>query len=168
MTVIETRKYLSPGQVIVTDEDTPIWTLLGSCISIIFYHRASHLTGVSHAQLPNPSTEENCFEKCPDPCYRENSNQNKFVTCSTRYMYNEFISKNILPHNIEVYLIGGSSVINIQIDGKSAVGFKNIEAAKKILSTLKLKITEENTGGKSPRTLQFAPSTGKLTVNISK
>lgn len=79
-------------------------------------------------------------------------------------MLNKFKEKNISNEDIIVYLIGGANVININMEEQNRVGQKNINAAKTILNNLKIKITEESTGGKKPKTILFSTVDGELKI----
>ncbi|GAK56868.1 probable chemoreceptor glutamine deamidase CheD 2 [Candidatus Vecturithrix granuli] len=152
----------------MTDKSTEVWTILGSCLAIIFYNPRLQLGAIAHAQLAEKCLYEgNCLQKCsdycPGPCYHEtlNSNPYKYVSCSIRSMLELFVQHGILSHEIDVQLFGGASILPL-IHPVKSVGQQNIEIAHKMLEQYHLHVTNEDIGGTSGRTLYFYSDTGKV------
>ncbi|NJO90630.1 MAG: hypothetical protein HC831_17975 [Chloroflexia bacterium] len=73
---------------IIRKADEVVWTILGSCISVVFHVR-SDLALICHAQYPAPRLyRDKCSDSCPRPCFTELNEAEKFkyVTCSLEYM----------------------------------------------------------------------------------
>lgn len=161
------KVYLHPAEFCMADRPTEVWTILGSCLAIIFYNPRRQLGAIAHAQLAEKCLYEgNCSQKCsdycPGPCYHEtlNSNPYKYVSCSIRSMRELFVQQGILAYEIDVQLFGGASILPLTHPVKS-VGQQNIEVAHKMLERYHLRVTEEDVGGNSGRTLYFYSDTGK-------
>lgn len=156
--------YLYPGELHVTQEPSVIWTLLGSCLAIVLYAPRPGLTGICHAQLAEARDREyTCSDFCPDPCYTRvpESNQFKYVTCSFRYLYQQFKEFDVADDEIIVKLFGGSTMFHIQPAVKS-IGEENIDVAQKMIAYHALQLHSGNIGGKRGRTLYLFSDTGEV------
>lgn len=162
------KVYLQPGEFCLAEKPTEVWTILGSCLAIIFYNPRLRLAAIAHAQLAEKCLYDgNCLQKCsdycPSPCYHEtlNSNPYKYVSCSIRSMLKLFVQQGVLAHEINVQLFGGASILPLAYPVKS-VGQQNIEVAYKMLEQCHLRLTNQDIGGTSGRTLYFYSDTGKV------
>lgn len=162
------KVYLKPGEFCLAEKPTEVWTILGSCLAIIFYNPRLQLGAIAHAQLAEKCLYEgNCTQKCsdycPGPCYHQtlNSNPYKYVSCSIRSMLELFTQYGVLTHEINVQLFGGASILPLAHPVKS-VGHQNIEVALKVLEQCHLRVTNKDVGGISGRTLYFYSDTGKV------
>ncbi len=148
---------LNPGELVVTNEPKTIWTVLGSCVAVILYHRESKLTGVCHAQMPDRQNHDHfCADSCPHPCcdLQPESNQFKFVSCSIEYMLHQFQKKNIEAKQITARVVGGSTNDNFEHSSLN-IGKRNIETALNLLDQYQIKIIKKDLGGKRKRTIKF-------------
>jgi chemotaxis protein CheD len=164
------KVYLHPGEVCIADNPTEVWTLLGSCLAIIFYHPHRQLGAIAHAQLPEKSLYEGscsqkCSDYCPKPCYHDTQNANpyKYVSCSLKGMLDAFEQRGVFPGEIDVKLFGGSSILPLMHPVKS-VGQQNIEMASKLIEQYHLHLVSQQVGGITGRTLYFYSDTGEVLV----
>ena len=167
MKKIDNKIHLMPGELVVTIGIDKIWTTLGSCISIVFYHRESGLCGMCHAQMPEKKDYDTvCSDSCPDPCFNDSHNENefKYVSCSIRYMINAFQTSGISLDEIEVYLVGGSRQKKYD-DNTFNIGRENIDVARKMLKSKHLLIKKQDVGGNIGRTIEFYPKEGNLNIS---
>ena len=165
-TKMKTNKlYLNPGQLVIAENTKIVWTLLGSCISIIFHNQEKKISAVSHAQLPYEKSNLSCKSTCPKPCGKDEKDEFKYVTCSFKYMLEEFHNRGIKNKDIEVSLFGGSSMFRHERD-MFKIGEMNINKAKELIRQHKLKIVDENTGGNSSRTLTHYSDTGITDLKV--
>jgi chemotaxis protein CheD len=167
MKQIKNKIFLNPGDVVFTNEPMKLWTVLGSCVSIIIYHPASRFTGMTHAQLPKYNLcNGKCHESCPIVCDNKNSdNSNRFVNCSLIHIISLFEEKNIPKNELKVMLFGGSSMMKFSGE---RIGNQNIIAAKKLLNYFDVPIAEENIAGEQGRTIEFDIESGSSNVRIQK
>lgn len=159
--------FLRPGELAITTKPLIIKTLLGSCVSIIFYHPKTGISGISHALLPseNSQHELNC-KNCVHHCLHEkNSPRFRFVNCAIMYMYEQFKSHGIKHKEIVVKLFGGAKTIG---GLKTDIGVSNVEAARAKLKSLNLIIDQEDVLGSLARTLSFDTATGYVIVKKQK
>lgn len=161
------RVVLLPGQLVISDKDEEVWTLLGSCVSIIFYNPQRRVSGVSHAQLPHESMESACKDRCPKPCGRDEKQRFRYVTCSFRYMLEQFNKLGIHNKEIEVSIFGGGNMLNLKkpID---RIGERNVIMAKELISKNNLVIKREDTGGDVSRTIIHHSTSGITELRISQ
>lgn len=162
----QNKIYLNPGDLVITSKSEIIWTLLGSCISIIFYSQLKKISGVCHAQLPYEKSNLSCKSTCPKPCGKNESDEFKFVTCSFKYMLDVFHEKGIYNSEIQVSLFGGASML----DSKNTVfkiGDMNIEKAMELINVNGLKIIRNDTGGSLSRSLIHHTDSGITKVKYS-
>ena len=158
---------LFPGQLIVSKDEKIIWTLLGSCISIIFYNKRTQLSAVCHAQLPAKNEKLTCKESCPNPCgMNEYDNDFRYVTCSFKHMLSLFNKSGIQKSEIEVSLYGGSAMFDLGKDTLN-IGNKNIQKAKDLIRRNNLRIINEDIGGTLSRTITYFSKTGKIELKIN-
>ncbi len=90
-------------------------------------------------------------------------NMFKYVTCSTQYMLEQFFSFGIKTSEINVKIFGGASVMST-IANKKTIGWQNIETAYEMINKFKLKLINEDTGGKKGRTIYLYTETNDIFV----
>ena len=158
--------YLYPGELHIAERPTTVWTLLGSCIAVVFYNERLRLGAICHAQLPEKRFRDaTCRLPCNHPCYKDkdapDSERFKYVACSIRYMYDQFTARGITSDEITVKLFGGASVLEMS-PGTINVAVENVKTARKVLQEYSLKLVRKDVGGQRGRTLYFYSDTGKV------
>lgn len=162
--MISEKIHLNIGEVYITQKPTVIWTILGSCISVVFYNKRLQTGGICHAQLPEKRRlNESCMKACPVKCSGNgtDSGRFKFVTCSAQYMLEQFNQYGIQNREIEVKLFGGANVFQTNGTAKT-VGSQNLEAALKFIQKHNLNLVSKYIGGKTGITIYFHSHTGKV------
>jgi len=156
---------LMPGELYIAKQPILIKTILGSCLSVILHNKRNKITAISHAQLPYEKSKHKCIDNCPIKCNTKTLEKNRFkyVTCSTQYMLQRFFSLGIRNSEIYVKIFGGASVLSTNGDQKS-IGMQNIETAYDMIKKFKLKLINEDTGGKSGRTIYLYSETSTIFV----
>jgi chemotaxis protein CheD len=154
--------YLMPGELIIAKTPSVVWTVLGSCVSVILYHKKTGIGAICHAQLPGTIKEGHCFDNCPEKCLMDTSsrNQSKYVTCAVKYMLGEIKKLNIKLDELDIRVFGGADVI--PSNNKMSIGKLNVETAFKILQDEGLSVTQAETGGSSGRNILFISATGEV------
>ena len=159
-----TKVNLFPGEAFIADEPSVVWTLLGSCLAIIFHNNQQQLGAIAHAQLAQDSRiDHECYAHCPNPCFSELSRANPFtyVSCSIRQLVEAFTERGIVPKEIDVKIFGGASLLQTRQNGKT-VGEMNIEAADRMIESYGLNLQSKHIGGDAGRTLYFYTDTGEV------
>lgn len=159
---VENKIYLLPGDLCVTNSGQIVWTVLGSCVSVIFHNKRTHTSAVCHAQLPHEHGNESCKASCPKPCGREEKKDYKYVTCALKFMKGEFDTLKIQSNEIEVSLYGGAGMT----EGSNVfnIGKKNIAMAKEVLKGYNLTIAYTDIGGGASRSFTHNSFTGETFV----
>jgi chemotaxis protein CheD len=156
--------HLNIGEVYITQEPSVIWTILGSCISIVFFNKRLQIGGICHAQLPDQKhRNESCKKTCPVKCSRKSKNSEpfKFVTCSAQYMLEQFNQYGIQNREIEVKLFGGANVFQTNGTAKT-IGSQNLKVAMEFIQKYNLHLVNQHIGGKTGITIYFHSHTGKV------
>ncbi len=160
------KVFVQSGEIYISKIDEIIWTVLGSCITVLFYSVKKKITIFSHAQLPSENFLNNaCLESCVIPCYLEEKDKKfKYVTCSINFMIEQLAKFQISKNEITTYLIGGSSSFNITIGKSKNVAERNVETAQAMLKKNNIRYTEYVNGTMS-RKVQFNTKNGELLIN---
>ncbi len=62
----------------IAEEPTIIWTILGSCVAVVFYNKRLKISAICHAQLPGEKLQgEQCSDNCPIRCMAQLPDTNK-------------------------------------------------------------------------------------------
>ncbi|MBN1499793.1 MAG: chemotaxis protein CheD [Spirochaetes bacterium] len=161
------QRNLGIGEIIITRKNEEIiWTVLGSCVSVIF-HVDNVVSMICHAQLPYNSINRKCTNECPHPCGRDfdRSSDNLYVKCSLEYMIKELSAFKFDKKDLHTTLIGGASVFNIKTD-LMPIGELNVKAAKDILKEKNIRINREKTGGLNGCNLWYNTSSNRLLYKV--
>ncbi len=159
---------LGIGEAYVAKEHCLVWTVLGSCVSVVFYVPSMKVSTICHAQLPTPTgLARPCDVECPHPCRRAKPefNQHRFVSCSIEYMLDALYLMNAPKSAITAYIVGGASVI-ASTEAKHSVGQQNIDTDRQLLSQRGIPVSYEDLGGLHGRTLTYATGTGAIVVRL--
>lgn len=149
-------RHLSIGEYLVTQEPMLVSTVLGSCVSVTFFHPHSGLAAIFHAMLPSHGSASPL---------RKNE-LGKFVETAIPTILDAYQAAGVRPKQIEAKLFGGA--FTIEPERKSAVrdivdvGAKNVEAAKRLLKQFGMNASKENILGPSGRKILFYTATGDV------
>jgi chemotaxis protein CheD len=126
---------------------------LGSCLGIVVYEPFKKIGALAHPML---SCQEHCKIK---------NNPAKFVDSSIKVIIDEFKQRDCSTVNLGVKIFGGAHVFTcLASDSVFNIGARNIEAAREIFASYKIKILAEDVGGNYGRTITFDLETGKVCV----
>lgn len=138
------------GELVVQSGDTPIRTLLGSCVGIVLHCPNRELTGLAHALLPFRNDRTG-----PD---------GKFVDQAIPAMLSQLAQRGAVPDRIQAKLFGGANML--QSTASQTIGSQNLAAAYQVLAQHSVRVVGEHVGGTQGRRLTVTPSTGQVTVDI--
>lgn len=164
---VESINLVAGDLLVVSKPDVVVTTILGSCVTVIFYVPGK-ITMVCHALLPSIHSYDGvCIEYCPSPCHNPlpNSSEFRYVTCSLKYMLSELKKRQIPPSQVYTYLIGGSNILQNR-DQSEGIGFENVRMAKEILNRYGFVIRREHTGGLAGRNLRFYVNSNTLIIKV--
>ncbi|MFZ5452548.1 MAG: chemotaxis protein CheD [Thermodesulfobacteriota bacterium] len=141
--------FLKPGELFLGEQPAVVVTILGSCVSMIFYDRTHRLGAICHALLPTDTLQENSF---------------RFVDRSFYWMLKQFQSRGIVPSQIQGKLFGGADVLEF-FQGKcrtATVGQQNIHKALELYKAHGLQVQASSLGGTWGRKIFFYTHTGEV------
>ena len=141
--------YLKPGELYLGEQPTAVTTVLGSCVSLIFFHPPRRLGAICHALLPTNKEQENSF---------------RFVDSAFNWMLKQFLSRDIPSLQIQVKLFGGADVLECyQGECRTiTVGQQNIRQALEMVKANGLQVQVSDLGGTLGRKLFFFTHTGEV------
>jgi chemotaxis protein CheD len=138
------KVYLKPGDCYIGNKDISICTVLGSCISVLFYHPDIKFTALCHCMLPDS--------------YKNDENNMKYISNVIPHIIEKIKQENIDINEFKICVYGGSSINN------SKIGNENINYTINLLNKYNLSITHKEIGGNVGRTLTFNTKFGNLNI----
>ena len=148
--------FLQPGDLYFGDRSTRIRTVLGSCVSLTFWHPNLLVGGMCHYMLPNRSLEK-----------RGTSGP----TLDGRYADEavEMLSRELdligAPHReYMVKLFGGGNMFPDRRNPVNHVGIKNVEIARHLVARHGFNCVAEHLGGDGHRNVIFDVWNGNVWV----
>ena len=126
---------------------------LGSCVGIVLYDPVLKIAGLAHIMLPD-STK-----------IRSNENVAKFADTGIESLLDQLIQNGANKMRIIAKIAGGAQMFAFSAENAMlCIGKKNVEATKKKLGELGIRIIAEDTGDSYGRTIEFYPETGELLI----
>ena len=148
--------FLQPGDLYFGDRDNRIRTVLGSCVSLTFWHPGLLVGGMCHYMLPNRSLERRTASDLPlDGRYADEAIE----------MLTKEINAVGVPHReYEVKLLGGGNMFPDRSNPVSNVGIKNVETARQLVKKHGYNCVAEHLGGDGHRNIIFDVWSGDVWV----
>ena len=141
-----------------------IWTVLGSCLAIVFYSKRLRIGAIAHVSLPEQrSGGLHCSDPYSDSTDVSPSCSFKYVSCAFPYMVEKFRKLGVENNEIDVKIFGGASVLAHNHNMKT-VGRKNLETAFRMIKDFDLNLVGKNIGGSFGRTIHFFTDTGEVYI----
>lgn len=140
-----TEVYLQPGDFYFGEGNTRIRTLLGSCVSITFWHPKRHIGGMCHYMLPSRK-RGNAIEL-----------NGKYGNEAMEMFMREIARHRSKPQEYEIKLFGGGSMME-SLGRKSQamnVAERNVLEARRLAQEYGLPVKAECLGGVGYRQLVF-------------
>ena len=126
---------------------------LGSCVGIAIRDPVTKIGGLAHVMLPDSSA------------IKSNTNIPKFADTGIEELVKRVVAMGASRTRLVAKIAGGAQMFAFQ--SKSAmvrVGERNVEASKKKLAELRIKILAEDTGDSYGRTVIFYPESGDFVI----
>lgn len=146
--------FLQPGDLYFGDEDTKIRTVLGSCVSLTFWHPKLRIGGMSHCLLPTNGNAAASGEL-----------DGRYVDEALPWLAREIIGHGTHPGDYEIKLFGGGDMFprsNLVTD--MGIGRKNVAQALSILGQMGVTLAKQDVGGTVSRSLIFDLASGDVWV----
>jgi chemotaxis protein CheD len=126
---------------------------LGSCVAIVLYDEASHVGGLAHVLLPDPSFSNR------DRCWL-------FATTAIPELLKEMEEAGADRNRLSARLVGGAAMFqDLLPKDQPNIGQRNVAAARSTLAKSSIPIVGEEVGGDSGRSIDFDLADGSITVS---
>lgn len=126
---------------------------LGSCVGIALYDSTRKIAGLAHIMLPD-STQ-----------VRNNTNIAKFADTGIDACIDMMVKNGASRSGLTAKIAGGAQMFAFGSNNDMLrIGERNVEATKKKLKALGIRILAEDTGANYGRTIEFYPETGELLI----
>lgn len=133
--------------------DSIITLGLGSCVGAVLYDPTTKICGMVHVMLPDSTSIAN------------NSNKAKFADTGIEELLRAVVAKGAKRDKLVAKIAGGAQMFSVNNNSPMLrVGERNVEAVKKKLGELRIKIIAEDTGDCYGRTVIFYPETGEYLI----
>lgn len=152
--------FLQPGDYYFGDRDTRIRTVLGSCVSMTFWHPKLLVGGMCHYMLPSRSKERRHHETTAEV-------DGRYADEAVALLMKEMAATGASLREFEVKLFGGGNMFPGRRNVENHVGNKNIQIARKLVAKHGLKCMAEHLGGEGHRNVMFDVWNGNVWVRHS-
>lgn len=126
---------------------------LGSCVGIALYDSTRKIAGLAHIMLPDSTL------------VRNNSNIAKFADTGIVACIDMMVKNGASRAGLTAKIAGGAQMFAFGSNNDMLrIGERNVEATKKKLRALGIRILAEDTGKNYGRTIEFYPATGELLI----
>lgn len=138
--------FLQPGDYFFGDMATRLRTILGSCVSITFWHPTKLMGGMCHIMLPSRK------DRNISPEFN-----GKYADEALHLLMQEMQRINTTPSDYQVKIFGGSDMFanNDDQENKIMIGDKNIQAVKQLLMRNGFRVHAQHLGGNEHRYIVF-------------
>jgi len=148
-------KIVGIGELAISDNKNDIIKTfaLASCVAVTVYCSKKNAAGMVHIALPSPSPSGN----------NGRTRSTYYAKTGVPLLINRMCAEfGCSKHELEIRLYGGAD--SIRNDDVFNIGRRNIEAVKKVLSSLNLKYHTAEVGGIISRTLEMDVASGKIKI----
>lgn len=126
---------------------------LGSCVGVALYDPVTKVSGLLHCMLPD-STQ-----------IRNNSNLAKFADTGIDELVKQMVEIGANRARLVAKIAGGAQMFAVSSTNEALrVGERNVEAAKKKLRELNIRLLSEDCGLSYGRTVEFYSETGEYLI----
>lgn len=126
---------------------------LGSCVGVALYDKSTGIAGLVHVMLPD-STK-----------VRQNQNKAKFADTGIELLIEMMQKEGAKRSMLTAKIAGGAQMFAFSTNNDMLrVGERNVEAVKKKLQELGIRILAQDTGENFGRTVEFYPETGDFVI----
>ena len=145
--------FLQPGDVYFGERGTRIRTVLGSCVSLVFWHPRRHVGGMCHWMLPSRVNQQ------------FGTLDGRYADEATALIFREMHRAATPPHEYQVKMFGGANMFpEHRTQESDHVGQRNVQAARNIVETHGLTCVCEHTAGIGHRNVIFDVWSGDVWV----
>ncbi len=133
--------------------DSIITLGLGSCVGVVIWDKEKKVCGMVHVMLPDSTA------------ISQNSNRAKFADTGIEDLLKKVVAMGARKERLVAKIAGGAQMFSVNTNSPSLrVGERNVEAVKKTLNRLGIRIVAEDCGANYGRTVMFYPETGEYKI----
>lgn len=147
--------FLKPGEHHFGNRNTRIRTLLGTCVSLTFWHPEFQLGGMCHYMLPSRSDERRHAD-LPEQ-------DGRYADEAIDILLQSITAAGTSYRDYQVKVFGGGNMFPDHASG-GHVGMKNVEAARRLVRRHGLNCVAEHLGGYGYRKVIFDIGSGNVWV----
>lgn len=126
---------------------------LGSCVGVALRDPITKVGGLAHVMLPDSTAIKN------------SNNIAKFADTGIEELVRQMVAAGARKERLVAKLAGGAMMFCVDSKNEmTRVGERNVEASKKKLKELGIRILAEDTGANFGRTVIFYPETGDFVI----
>jgi chemotaxis protein CheD len=149
--------FLHPGGHYFGDRDTRIRTILGSCVSMTFWHPQLRVGGMCHYLLPERSSEHSATDELkPD---------GRYADAAIALLLAEMDAVGAPHKEYQVKLFGGGSMFPGTDKSRTILlGIRNVQAARRLVAQHGFTCVAEHLGDIGHRSVIFEVWSGEVWV----
>jgi len=126
---------------------------LGSCVGVALYDKTTQIAGLVHVMLPDSTM------------VRQNQNKAKFADTGIDLLIQMLTREGARRQALTAKIAGGAQMFAFSSNNDMLrVGQRNVEAVKRKLNSLGIRILAEDTGLNFGRTVEFYPANGEFLI----
>ncbi|MEY2632343.1 MAG: hypothetical protein RIR00_997 [Pseudomonadota bacterium] len=144
--------YLQPGDVRFGDCHNRLVTLLGSCVSLVFWHPRERLGGMCHYLLPSRQDRRAAGQRL----------DGRYGDEAIALLLQLIAGSGTRPADYRVHLYGGGDMFPDLNSRK--IGHANVALARQLIQTYGLNCVASHVRGVGHRHLHFDIQTGRITL----
>ncbi|MEW5904821.1 MAG: chemotaxis protein CheD [Pseudomonadota bacterium] len=148
--------FLNPGELYFGDRDTRMRTVLGSCVSLTFWHPELLVGGMCHYMLPQRA-KARAGEAL-------NGLDGRYADEAIALMIREVDALDVPHREFEVKLFGGGNMFPERTRQVDHVGQKNVQVARSLVRKHGFNCVAEHLGGDGHRNIIFDVWSGDVWV----
>jgi chemotaxis protein CheD len=148
--------FLQPGELYFGDRDTRIRTVLGSCVSLTFWHPDLLVGGMCHYMLPNRAQERRGI--------RTRELDGRYADEAIELLIGEIKACGAPHREYQVKLFGGGNMFPERRVPANNVGLRNVEVARQLAAKHGFNCVAEHLGGDGHRNVIFDIWSGHVWV----
>ena len=126
---------------------------LGSCVGISLFDKKTRISGMAHVMLPSSKQAH------------DSANIAKFADTGIIDLVNKMLALGASRTTLIAKLAGGAQMFAFKdVSEVMRIGDRNVEAARKILSLIKIPVVSEDVGANYGRTIELYSNDGSLMI----
>lgn len=144
--------YVHPGNVHVSRGNTPVITILGSCVAVCLHDPVARIGGLNHFLLPHPAND---VERSP-----------RYAPAALERLVDMMLTEGARASRLQARVVGGARVLFAFPDDQNHLGLRNAAAASTLLAARRIPVMSSDIGGDRGRKLLFIPRDGTHQVQL--